>query len=103
MNNLTNNARDLRKNQTPQEQKLWNLLRNRGYKNLCFKRQFIIGSYIADFVCREKRLIIELDGGQHNVDTNIIYDKERTKYLESKGYRVLRFWNNDVDNNIEQR
>ena len=101
MNNLTNNARNLRKNQTPQEQKLWNLLRNRRYKNLCFKRQFIIGNYIVDFVCREKKLIIELDGGQHNIDANITYDEERTKYLETEGYRVLRFWNNDIDNNIE--
>ena len=76
-------------------------MRNRRYKNLCFKRQFIIGNYIVDFVCREKKLIIELDGGQHNLDTNIPYDEERTKYLEAEGYRVLRFWNNDVDNNIE--
>ena len=101
MKNLTHNAKLLRKNQTAQEQKLWNLLRNRRYKNLCFKRQYIIGNYIADFVCREKKIIIELDGGQHNQDSNIAYDNARTKYLESEGYKVLRFWNNDVDNNIE--
>ena len=101
MGNLTNIARGLRKNQTPQEQKLWNLLRNKRYKNLCFKRQFIIGNYIVDFVCREKKLIIEVDGGQHNQDDNIAYDNERTKYLESEDYKVLRFWNNDIDNNID--
>ena len=101
MNNLTNYAKELRKNQTPQEQKLWNILRNRRYKNLCFKRQYIIGNYIVDFVCREKKLIIELDGGQHNKTPNIEYDNIRTKYLEEQGYRVLRFWNNEIDENID--
>ena len=56
---------------------------------------------IVDFICREKNIIIELDGGQHNEERNIIYDKERTDYLRSKGYKVIRFWNNDIDNNIE--
>ena len=101
MNRLTNIARNLRKNSTPQEQKMWQLLRNHRYKGLEFRRQQPIGPYIVDFVCREKWLIIELDGGQHNEDENIVYDDERTKYLESKGFKVIRFWNNDVDNNIE--
>ena len=101
MDRLTENAKLLRKNSTPQEEKLWNLLRTKKYKNLKFKRQQPIGKYIVDFVCREKWLIIELDGGQHNEEKNIIYDDERTKYLESIGFKVVRFWNNDIDNNIE--
>ena len=101
MKRLSNLAKELRKNQTPQEEKMWQLLRNRRYKNLCFNRQRPIGNYIVDFVCREKKLIIELDGGQHNQDKNIACDEERTQYLESLGYTVLRIWNNDIDSNIE--
>ena len=52
-------------------------------------------------MCKEKHIVIELDGGQHNEENNIICDSERTKYLEQKGYKVIRFWNNDIDNNIE--
>ena len=94
-------ARVLRKNQTPQERKMWSLLRNHKYKNLAFKRQHPIGDYIVDFICLEKKLIIEIDGGQHNEPDNIEYDKKRTEYLESKGYKVLRFWNNEINKNIE--
>ncbi len=101
MDKLTETAKKLRKNSTPQEQKLWSLLKTKQYKNLKFKRQQPIGRYIVDFVCREKWLIIELDGGQHNEDKNIAYDEERTQYLESLGFRVIRFWNNDIDDNIE--
>ena len=75
--------------------------RNHRYKNLAFKRQHPIGDYIVDFICLEKKLIIEIDGGQHNEPSNIKYDKIRTEFLESKGYKVIRFWNNDIDNNIE--
>lgn len=96
-----NRARELRKNSTEQEQKLWKLLRDRQLKNYKFRRQYPIGEYIVDFICREKHLIIEIDGGQHNTETNIAYDNQRTVFLESKGYKVIRFWNNDVDNNIE--
>ena len=94
-------ARILRQNQTSQEQKMWSLLRNYQFKGLKFKRQHPIGKYIVDFICKEKKIVIELDGGQHNEENNIIYDIERTKYLEQKGYKVIRFWNNDIDNNIE--
>lgn len=94
-------ARKLRKNQTPQEQKLWNTLRNHQINNLEFRRQHPIGDYIVDFICKPKKLIIELDGGQHNIPENIDYDNKRTEFLKSKGYYVLRFWNNDVDYNIE--
>ena len=101
MNNKNILARKLRKNQTPQEAKIWSLLRNHRYKNLAFKRQHPIGDYIVDFICLEKKLIIEIDGGQHNEPNNVEYDKTRTEFLESKGYKVIRFWNNDIDNNID--
>ena len=94
-------ARKLRKDTTPQERKLWNLLRNRQFNGLKFVRQHPIGDYIVDFACRRKMLIIEIDGGQHNTNDNIEYDEKRTKFLNEKGYKVIRFWNNEIDNNIE--
>lgn len=94
-------ARDLRKNSTKEEQILWRLLRNRQFFGLKFKRQFQIGNYIVDFVCEEKKLIIELDGGQHNQMQNIEQDNIRTDFLNSKGYKVLRLWNNDVIKNLK--
>ena len=94
-------ARKLRNNMTEQEKKLQYYLRKRLINNCRFRRQYPIGNYVVDFVCREKNLIIELDGGQHNEEQAIIYDKERTDYLESRGFRVIRFWNNDIDTNIE--
>ena len=89
--------KDLRNNITPQELSLWYKLKNKalGYK---FRRQHSIGRFIADFYCYEKRLIIELDGSQH-LD-NQEYDKERTDYFESLNIKVLRFWNNDIDKNM---
>lgn len=98
---LTNFARDLRKNQTDAEKLLWHNLRNRQLENIKFKRQYSIGPYIVDFISLEKRLIIELDGGQHNEDENIIKDQARTEFLEKEGFKVLRFWNNDVLVNTE--
>lgn len=94
-------ARNLRKNSTIQEKRLWNLLKNRQFYNLKFKRQHPIGDYIVDFICKEAKVIIEIDGGQHNELENINYDKVRTEFLNSLGYKVLRFWNNDVYENIE--
>ena len=94
-------ARKLRKNMTPQELKLWQFLRNKQFNNLTFKRQYPIGNYIVDFICKEKWLIIEIDGGQHNTPEAIEYDKERTIYLEKRGFKVLRFWNIDIDNNFD--
>lgn len=91
-------ARSLRKKPTEAENKFWQVLRNNstGFK---FRRQFAIDSkYIADFVCLEKRLIIEIDGGQHNENQK---DIERTLYLESENFRVIRFWNNEVLQNLE--
>ena len=94
-------ARKLRHNMTPQERKLWNLLRNRSFKGLKFVRQYPIGNYIVDFACRLEKIVIEIDGGQHNEIANIIYDNKRTNFLEEQGYKVIRFWNNEIDNNIE--
>jgi len=94
-------ARELRKTQTDTESKLWNILRGRNFGNFKFRRQEQIGRYIVDFVCYEKRLIVELDGGQHNEDKNIEYDAIRTRYLESQNFTVIRFWNNEVFTEIE--
>ena len=96
---LTENARALRKNQTDTERWLWQKLRNRQLLNLKFRRQVPIGNYIVDFVCLELKLIIELDGSQHIEQAD--YDARRTAYLEQLGFRVIRFWNNEVLNNGE--
>jgi len=100
MDNIIEKSRQLRKNMTNQEKKLWNIIRNRQFFGLRFRRQFPIGNYIADFICREKKIIIEIDGGQHNESKNINYDNKRTEFLYSKGYKVIRFWNNDIDKNL---
>jgi very-short-patch-repair endonuclease len=94
-------TKKLRKNLTPWERKLWQVLRNRGVKEAKFRRQFKIGPYVADFCCLEAQLIVELDGGQHSEIKNKQSDAIRQKYLESLGYKVLRFWNNEVENNLE--
>ncbi|MCL2297747.1 MAG: endonuclease domain-containing protein [Proteobacteria bacterium] len=86
-------AKTLRKYQTDAEQKLWFHLRGKRFDGVKFKRQKPIGSYIVDFVAVNERLVIELDGGQHQ--KRMAYDQARTAYLESRGYRVLRFWNNE--------
>ena len=91
----------LRQNETKQELKLWSLLRNRNFQGLKFKRQYNIGDYIVDFVCLEHKVIIEIDGGQHNEPEEIELDNERTKYSQSKGFKVIRFWNNEVDDDFE--
>ena len=92
-------ARDLRTNQTDAEQLLWRHLRNRLFMGTKFRRQQVIGPYIVDFVCFEQRLIVELDGGQHA--ENVECDTRRTVLLESQGFRVMRFWNNEALSNIE--
>lgn len=87
-------AKALRSNQTDAENRLWHDLRAHRFLGLKFKRQKPIGPYIADFVCEEYKLIIELDGGQHSGQQ--AYDQRRTNYLAAKHFKVLRFWNNDV-------
>ncbi len=93
---LIKNARELRKNQTDAETLLWQLLRNRQIEDCKFRRQHPIPPYILDFYCHDKKLAIELDGGQHNQDQDKAKDQKRTDFLGSKGIQVLRFWNNDV-------
>jgi len=94
-------ARGLRKRQTDAERVLWNKLRNKQIEGVKFRRQQPIGSYIVDFVSLEIKLIIEIDGGQHNGRRVREKDEEREKWLKGKGYQILRFWNNDVLTNIE--
>jgi len=91
-------AVELRKESTPAEAKLWSRIRN-DQLGVTFRRQHAIGNYIPDFCSPKAKLIIELDGSQHLEQEE--YDEERTKYLESLGYKVIRFWNNDVTNNID--
>ncbi len=92
-------ARSLRQNQTDAEKLLWSKLRRKQFGK--FRRQQPLEPYIVDFVCFEHRLVIELDGGQHNDMQTIQKDARRTGLLEYQGYRVLRFWNNDVLSNID--
>ena len=92
-------TKNLRKAQTRAEIKLWHLLRGRRFFHYKFRRQRVFGFYIVDFVCLKHRLIVELDGSQHL--ENQVYDNIRTRFLESLGFRVLRFWNNQVLNEIE--
>ena len=96
---LTNRARSLRQNQTDVEHLLWQKLRNRQLVNVKFRRQFPIDPFIVDFACLELKLIIELDGSQHFDQAH--YDNERSLYLAQRGFKVIRFWNNEVINNIE--
>jgi very-short-patch-repair endonuclease len=94
-------ARLLRRNETDAERKLWQQLRAKRFSALKFRRQFPIGDFIVDFCCKELRLVIELDGGQHAEPAAVASDSRRTGWLKSRGYRVLRFWNNDVLTNID--
>ncbi len=91
---LLQNARELRKSATDAELWLWLYLRNRRMNGYKFCRQVPIGKYIVDFLCKEIKLVIELDGSQHCLQKE--YDQRRTKYLASKGYRVVRYRNNQV-------
>ena len=101
MKNLKNLVKNLRKNMQEPEKILWARLRDRRFNNYKFRRQVQIGKYIVDFVCYEKQLIIELDGRQHLTPENIREDKIRTKYLEERTFKVLRYYNTDILNNID--
>jgi len=92
-------ARALRKDPTNTEARLWKYLKNRGMEGFKFRRQQTIGRYIVDFVNLEKKLIVEVDGGQHA--DSIEYDSTRDEWLRGEGYRVLRFWDNEVFGNLE--
>jgi very-short-patch-repair endonuclease len=92
-------ARGLRRRQTDAERRIWARLRDRRLLGVKFARQVPIGLYIVDFCCRERKLIVELDGGQHAMGAN--YDAGRTAFLQALGYRVLRFWDNEALGNTD--
>jgi len=89
-------AKDLRRCQTEAEAFVWGELRSRRFAGFKFRRQVPIGNYIVDFVCLDRRVIVELDGGQHNEARHKKYDARRDAWLRSQGFEVLRFWNSDV-------
>ncbi|HDZ8929086.1 endonuclease domain-containing protein [Aeromonas dhakensis] len=94
-------AKRMRREATLAEQKLWLQLRDRRLAGVKFRRQMPIGPYIVDFISLEQRLIIEVDGAQHNEPAERQYDGARTAYLNQQGFRVIRVWNNDVLSRME--
>ena len=92
-------ARKLRRTSTDVERRLWHRIRDKQIEGFRFRRQRPVGRFIVDFICLDARLIVELDGGQHA--ENVAHDKKRSAFLESLGYRVLRFWNNEVIENMD--
>ena len=98
---LTQIARGLRRRQTEAERKLWARLRDRRLNGLKFRRQAPCGPFVADFLCEEARLIVELDGSQHGDPVNMLTDTARTQQLNALGYEVVRVWNVDLKMNID--
>ncbi len=96
---IKHRSRKLRLSMTDAEQKIWIALRQKQIGNYKFRRQHPYKGYILDFVCLESKLVIEIDGGQHVI--NVEYDKNRTHCLEKGGYKILRFWNNEVMSNLD--
>ena len=92
-------VRQLRREMTPPEKLLWSRVRNRGLEGFKFRRQDWIGPFVADFVCWQARLIVEVDGSQHG--DQIDYDESRDEYLAREGFKVVRFWNNDVTADLD--
>lgn len=90
-----NYARSLRKNMTEEERILWSQLR-RYQQHYRFRRQYVIGGYIVDFVCLSKKLVVELDGSQHFDESGVDYDRQRTAVIERLGFKVVRFMNVDI-------
>jgi very-short-patch-repair endonuclease len=99
MNRLRTRARELRNNPTDAERVLWGQLRFWQLDGYKFRRQQPLGRYIVDFACLEKRIVIEVDGGQHAQEVEV--DADRDRWLQGEGFVVLRFWNDDVLRNIE--
>jgi len=93
--------RELRQNQTECERILWSNLRSKRFNNLKFYRQYSVGRYVLDFYCPAVRLAVEVDGGQHNKTRQANRDIQRTKYLFRRGIMVIRFWNNDIRDNLQ--
>jgi len=98
---LKDRRRFLRRKQTDAERAFWSKVRNGQFHRLKFFRQYSVGLYILDFYCPAKKLAVELDGGQHNLSDGREYDAERTAYLNGHGIVVVRFWNNEVLQEIE--
>ncbi|MBN2093856.1 MAG: endonuclease domain-containing protein [Candidatus Zambryskibacteria bacterium] len=98
---LSDRRKELRKNQTKTEEKLWWYLKDKRL-GIKFRRQHSIGGYILDFICKEKKLIIEIDGRVHLKKDNKEYDKVRDKYFEELNYKVLRFTNDEVENGVKE-
>jgi leucyl-tRNA synthetase len=98
---LSDRRKELRKNPTEAEEKLWWYLRDKRL-GIKFRRQHSIGGYILDFICKDKKLIIEVDGEIHNTKEAREYDEVRDKYFKELGYEVLRFKNSEVENEIEK-
>ena len=94
-------ARNLRKNDTEADRRLWEAIRNRRLAGFKFVRQLPVGPYQADFACRERKLILEVDGTTHGSETELRYDEKRTALLQAEGFRVMRCWNDDVFTNLE--
>ncbi len=94
-------AKQLRKNSTDAERALWRALRSRQLGGYKFRRQQSLGPFIVDFVCLEARLVVEIDGGQHNEEEDRAYDESRSQWLQQDGFRVLRFWNHEVLTQLE--
>ena len=94
-------ARYLRRNQTEAERRLWLYLKDMKREGFHFRRQCPVGPYVADFLCYSARIIVEVDGGQHGMDAGIEHDRRRDEWFEKNGFRVLRYWNNDVLGNTE--
>lgn len=93
-------AKRLRANTTPHERILWRALKTLPIDGTHFRRQTPIGPYVVDFFCPAKRLVVELDGGHHNEDAAACNDRKRQLWLEQEGYRVLRFWNSEINDNL---
>jgi len=98
---LTPVAKVLRKRSTDTEARLWSRLRDRRFGRFKFRRQHPMGRYVVDFVCLEAKTVIEVDGGQHNESWNKEADRERDEWLAGEGYKVLRFWDNEVFENLD--
>ena len=94
-------ARNLRRNQTTAELRLWSRLRDRQLGGHKFKRQVPRGPFVVDFACLRKKLVVELDGGQHSDPVQSAHDRERSVWLAAEGYCVLRFWNHEVLTNMD--
>jgi len=97
---LKQRRRNLRREQTDAEKLLWRYLRGRRLRGIKFYRQYSVGPFILDFFSAELRLAVEVDGGQHLTDERRQYDEERSEYLRAYGIEVIRFWNNEVLNNV---